>query len=91
MYVKICIIKCPADASKSEDIIDIIKENGGENLNKVSLFDIYEGEQVGKDKKSMAFNLIFVSLERTLNVDEIDNSIKNILDALKQKLNAELR
>ena len=73
------------------DIIEVIKENGGEFLNKVTLFDIYEGEQIGADKKSVAFNLVFVSLDRTLNVEEIDGAIKNILDSLKEKLNAELR
>ncbi len=73
------------------DVIDVIKENGGDYLSKVSLFDIYEGDQIGKDKKSVAFNLIFVAMDRTLNVDEIDIIIKNILDNLKEKLSAELR
>ena len=57
----------------------------------VKLFDIYQGEQVGEGKKSMAFNLIFVSYDKTLNVEEIDSVIKNILSALSEKLNAQLR
>jgi phenylalanyl-tRNA synthetase beta chain len=63
------------------------------NLYKVilSLFDIYQGAQVGEGKKSMAFNLIFVSNNRTLNVEEIDQIIKNILCDLKEKVGAELR
>lgn len=72
-------------------IIDSIKQNGGEFLKNVSLFDIYQGDQVGKDKKSLAFNLIYVSNERTLNVEEIDDSIKHILKVLKEKFNADLR
>ena len=72
-------------------VIDIIKENGGEYLDKVALFDIYQGSQIGEGKKSMAFNLIFVANDRTLSVEEIDSTIKNILDELKQKLSAELR
>ena len=39
----------------------------------------------------MAFNLIFVSDEKTLSVEEVDSAIKKILSALKEKLNAELR
>ena len=39
----------------------------------------------------MAFNLIFVANDRTLNVEEIDLIIKNILTALGDKLNAQLR
>ncbi len=73
------------------EIIDVIKNSAGENLDSVSLFDIYQGEQVGVGKKSMAFNLIFISNERTLSVEEVDLNIKNILNALKEKLGAELR
>ncbi len=72
-------------------IIDTIKENAGQYIEKVSLFDIYQGAQIGEGKKSMAFNLIFVAEDRTLNVEEIDQTIKNILVALKDKLGAELR
>ena len=72
-------------------IVDVIKEAGGEFLTDVSLFDVYQGNQVEKGKKSMAFNLNFISNERTLNVEEVDEIIKNILSALQIKLNAELR
>ena len=67
------------------------RENGGEYLDNVSLFDIYQGEQVGLGKKSMAFNLVFVSYDRTLNVEEIDAVIQTILTKLQEKLKAELR
>ncbi len=72
-------------------IIKCIKNAGGQFLDEVSLFDIYRGEQVGSGKKSMAFNLIFVSYERTLNVEEVDQTIQNILKQLRTELNAELR
>ncbi len=68
-----------------------IKNYAGDFLTKVKLFDIYQGEQIGEGKKSMAFNLVFVSDDRTLNVEEIDQTIKNILTALKDNLGAELR
>ena len=74
-----------------EKITDCIKRVAGENLDEITLFDVYHGNQVGKDKKSMAFNLIYRSNERTLNVEEIDDSIKTVLDALKNELGAELR
>ena len=72
-------------------IVKCIKAVGGQYLDDVSLFDIYRGEQVGKGKKSMAFNLIFVSYDKTLNLEEIDQVIQNILKELREKLNAELR
>ena len=52
---------------------------------------MYQGGQVPEGKKSLAFNLIFVSHERTLSVEEVDAAIKKILKALKDDLNAELR
>ncbi len=72
-------------------IIDVIKESAGELLENVSLFDVYRGEHISADKKSMAFNMVFVSTERTLGVEEIDTIIKNVLKVLKEQLNAELR
>ena len=74
-----------------EKVIDCIKKSAGANLDEVALFDIYRSEQIGKNKKSMAFNLIFRSDDRTLNVEEIDSDMNNILAALKNELGAELR
>ena len=74
-----------------QSIVDVIKTSGGECLDKISLFDVYQGAQVEKGKKSMAFNLVFVSDDRTLNVEEIDKTVNDILSALKDKLGAELR
>ena len=79
------------DSITCQQIIDAIKESGGEFLEKVSIFDVYKGVGIPENKKSMAYNLIFSSLERTLNVEEIDEAVKNILENLSTKLNAELR
>ena len=73
------------------DVADCIRSFGGKYLDKLNLFDVYQGDQVERGKKSMAFNLVFVSDERTLSVEEIDAAIKKILRALKDKFNAELR
>lgn len=79
------------DSITCQQIIDAINESGGEFLEKVSIFDVYKGVGIPENKKSMAYNLIFSSLERTLNVEEIDEAVKNILENLSTKLNAELR
>ena len=73
------------------DMVDVIKNSAGEYLEDVKLFDIYTGDQIAEGKKSMAFNLTFVSVDRTLNLEEIDQTIQNILKALNEKLGAELR
>ena len=74
-----------------QDVVNVIKKNGGEYLESVSLFDIYKGNQIAENKKSLAFNLVFVSNERTLNVEEIDEIIDKTLKELKTTINAELR
>ena len=73
------------------DIERAIKSAGGEYLESVKLFDFYKGDRIAEGKKSMAFNLVYVALDRTLNVEEIDASIKNILEKLKETTGAELR
>lgn len=74
-----------------EQIVNCIKKSAGNYLASIKLFDIYQGNQVEKGKKSMAFNLVFISNERTLNVEEIDESIQEILKTLREELKAELR
>ena len=57
----------------------------------VELFDIYRGDQIGANKKSMAFKLRFESEDHALQPEEVDKYIKKILGNLKFKLGAELR
>ena len=60
-------------------------------LTKVELFDIYRGEKLGADKKSMAFSLSFQPADKPLTSDEIDRFVKKILGNLKFKLGIEIR
>lgn len=73
------------------DVVKAVKESAGEFLSAIKLFDVYRSASIGKDKKSMAFNMVFLSYERTLTVEEIDAAIKSVLKNLKDKLGAELR
>ena len=73
------------------EIVKVVKRSAGEYLSAVKLFDIYRSELLGSKKKSMAFNMVFVSFDRTLTVEEIDDAIKNVLKNLKIDLGAELR
>lgn len=73
------------------DVLVAIRESAGEYLKSASLFDVYEGEQVEKGKKSMAFNLIFGSLDRTLEQSEVESAKANVLAYLGEKFGAALR
>lgn len=60
-------------------------------VTKVRLFDVYEGNQIGADKKSMAFSVLFTPKEEAFAADAIDGFVKKILKNLKNQLDIELR
>ena len=74
----------------SGEIVALIKEHGGEYLESVSIFDVYEGEHIEAGYRSLAYNLQFRSMEGTLNDEDIDGAIQVIIDALATK-NCKLR
>lgn len=73
------------------DLIATIRDAAGEHLKEVALFDVYEGEQVTRGKKSMAFTLKFGTLTRTLEQSEVENAKAAVLSALEEKFGAKLR
>jgi len=79
------------DKIKSEDITDEIKKSGTELLKKVRLFDIYRGEQIEKNKKSIAYSLNFRDDSRTLKDTEIEIIVNRILENLGKRFNAKIR
>lgn len=68
----------------------VITKNAGKILESCELFDVYEGEQVGEGKKSVAFSLIFRAKDRNLESAEVDKAVDKVLAALKD-LGIELR
>jgi phenylalanyl-tRNA synthetase beta chain len=60
-------------------------------LKDVKLFDVFESEKLGKDKKSMAVNFTFLDEEKTLTDKEIDSWMSTIMTTLEKELNAEIR
>ena len=69
----------------------VIEEFGKPILESVELFDVYRGQQVEDGKKSVAFNLVYRDMEKTLTDDEVAKVHQEVLDALKEKLQAVLR
>ncbi len=67
-----------------------IQRAGGNLLQEVSVFDIYQGERVAADKKSVAFGLRF-GAHRTLKDKEVDAKVKAVIKALNDGFGAELR
>ncbi len=60
-------------------------------LTSISLFDIFESEKIGTDKKSMAISFTFLDEEKTLTDKEIDSMMNKIIGAYEKELGAEIR
>ena len=73
------------------DIQKVIMAAGGDLLKSADLFDIYRGPQVGEGKKSVAFALVYRHDDKTLTDEEVDKIHEEILKALKEQLDVNLR
>ncbi len=65
------------------DLEDTIKTAGGKLVTQVALFDVYQGEQVQKGKKSVAYSIVLQSDEKTLTDEECEQVMKRILKRLE--------
>jgi phenylalanyl-tRNA synthetase beta chain len=64
---------------------------GKKNLRQIDLFDVYEGEKIGNDKKSYAVSFIFRDDEKTLQDNEVDAIMQKLIQQFGQQLNATIR
>jgi phenylalanyl-tRNA synthetase beta chain len=76
---------------EAEKVLATIEEAGGEFLESVRLFDLYTGKQIARDKKSMAFALIFRAADRNLRDEEVEAWHRQIVQKLEQEVGAQLR
>ncbi len=75
----------------SEEIARLISKTGGHDLVNVEVFDVYEGEHVANDEKSIAYNLTFENKNKTLTDDEVMSSVEKIIEQVEKKFDAKLR
>ena len=61
----------------------VIEQRGGKILESYKLFDIYEGDQIEKGFKSVAYNIVFRAKDRTLEENDIAGAMKKILNGLE--------
>ncbi len=73
------------------EVVRELRAAGGDLLDDVTVFDLYEGAQVGEGKKSLALRLSFRSAERTLNDAEVNELRAAILAHVEGTLGAQLR
>ncbi|MFW0760167.1 phenylalanine--tRNA ligase subunit beta [Staphylococcus cohnii] len=70
-------------ATPSAQIVNVIKNNGGDILQKTEVFDVYEGEHVAEDEKSIALRLSYLDTKQTLTDDKVNEVHDRILEALQ--------
>ncbi len=75
----------------SQRAADLILKTGSPLIQKVELYDHFEGKKIQAGKKSLTFALSFQSAERTLSDEEVNPLFEKIVQALKSELGASLR
>ncbi len=60
-------------------------------LKEFKLFDVFESEKIGADKKSLAVNFTFFDNEKTLTDEETDSMMNKIISSIEKNLSAEIR
>ena len=75
----------------SAQVMNTIKEACTNLLHNIKLFDIFQSESLGKDKKSLAFQLEFCNSSRTLTEEEVEKDFRNAIKSVEKIYNAQLR
>ena len=89
LVIKDIAFICKKDVT-SDFIEKAIRKAGGRLLTDVQLFDVYTGENVALDEKSLAYSLTFSSPDKTLNEEEVMDVFNKIASDV-QKLGVKLR
>jgi len=75
----------------AEKVAELIRQTGGRIVSSVRLFDVYRGEKIGAGKKSLAYNITYQAIEKTLTDRDVAGFRTRILRRLEQELGAVLR
>jgi phenylalanyl-tRNA synthetase beta chain len=76
---------------KYSEVKEFITKNASSLLKDVNIFDVYENQELGENKKSLAINLDYYDKSRTLTEDEVEKDFLNLIKLITSKFNAVLR
>jgi phenylalanyl-tRNA synthetase beta chain len=80
-----------SEETPAEAIVQLIRLAGSDAVTRVRLFDVYRGNQAGAGKKSLAFNITYQALDRTMTDNEVAEIRKRIIRSLEAEFGAQLR
>ncbi|OPA76792.1 phenylalanine--tRNA ligase subunit beta [Paenibacillus selenitireducens] len=72
-------------------LVEAAKEEAADLLEAIQVFDVFVGEKLGLDKKSVAISLVYRHAERTLTDEEVTEAHGKVVARLEQSFHAELR
>ena len=75
----------------ASEVMDVIKRACGRLLVDISVFDVYEGDKINSDEKSIAFTLTFQDQNRTLSDEEVMDLFSKAIKEVEVKLHGVLR
>ena len=75
----------------SQDLVDVIYQVDRNLIKEVKIFDVYHGENIPKDKKSIAINVTIQSMDKTLKEKDLDLLNKSIIVSVENKTGAKIR
>jgi phenylalanyl-tRNA synthetase beta chain len=75
----------------AEEVLQVVRKSAGEYLSDLKLFDIYQGKGIDPERKSLALGLTFRHSSRTLNEEEVGQSVDAVVHTLKEAFGASLR
>ena len=83
-------VVCSSDITVGE-LTDCILASGGQYLKDCTLFDVYTGHHIAEGMKSVAFSLTMRADDQTLTDEHADETVRNVLSALREKYGAVIR
>mgnify|MGYP003309532187 CR=1 FL=1 len=86
-----CFFSCSAFLAFFASARPAFFKASNKTLQEVSVFDVYEGDKIDSTKKSIAFNLIFNGMDRTLTDEEVMEVFNKIISDVENKTNSKLR
>ena len=75
----------------AQDLINAIAIVDQNLISNIRVFDVYEGDNIPKNQKSIAISVTIQSLEKTLNDNDLENINKSIIETVENKTGAKIR
>ena len=80
------------DRSTTYEMLEnVVKKTKSAKLQTVRLFDVFESDKIGINKKSMALNFTFLDEEKTMTDKDIDAMMNKLIQGFEKELSAEIR